>query len=307
MSRVIAGDPDADREITEPGTAMPMVKKIMGRPDSGVVTLFNLGKPDGKAGAPDGSHALRPFKVEVIGAETEPSQPEQWASILKIRRFLKPALAAAAVILIGFAIFFSIMPARAVSPEQLYQAIKGADDIHVSQFTPGNPEPVQEMWVSRSREIYMTRTGSELVLFDTAAGLRKSKATLTTATEAVSLTESKRAAIKQQIDGTLGITPSSNIADLPAGSKWSKTTNSPPEPEVRDCEVYELTWTEKNSADETVSWKWRCFVESASGQPRRTEYYRRSTNDEQYIPHRYTVIEYLGIAGIENAIEEASL
>ncbi|UCF16334.1 MAG: hypothetical protein JSW59_02530, partial [Phycisphaerales bacterium] len=263
MSSMLAEDPDADAESPELRAVMPMVTGIMERPDSEITTLFTLGKPDDKAGldAPDESYAFRPIKVEVIGTDTEASERKQMASVISLKRFLKPLIAAAAVILIGFAVFFRAPAVKAVGPEQIYIAIVGADNIHVSQFMPGKTEAVQEKWVSRSRGIYMTRTGQKLVLWDIANGLRKSKDTVDGVTKVETLTEKDSASIKQKINGTLGITPSTNISDLPPETKWNRVADNTIEPEVQDCEVYDLTW----SGGKTVLKRWRCFVESASG------------------------------------------
>jgi hypothetical protein len=91
-----------------------------------------------------------------------------------LKQYLKPAIAAAAVILIGIAIFFQTPPFKAVAgPEKIYAAIKRAENIHVSQFMPGGTKPIQEKWLSRSQGIYLTRTGQKFVLWNIADGVKK--------------------------------------------------------------------------------------------------------------------------------------
>jgi hypothetical protein len=279
-----------------------MVTGMMERPDSGITTLFTLGKPNSKAAqaGKDASYASRPIEVEVIGNES--SKREQTASVLKLKPYLKPALAAAAVILMGFAMFFSGLSARAVTPEQMYKAIEGAGNIHVVQFTSGETESVQEMWMSRSRGIYIIRTGRELVLRDLTRGIRKRKETANSTPEVETLSADESTKIKQIINGSLGIMPGNDVSQLPPGCKWEEVEEIDLEPEFQDCQVYDLIW----NMDNQVLMKWQYFVESASGLPRKVKSYRASSNDKKYEFQMEIHIEYLSDEEINAAIEEAS-
>ena len=308
ISRIIAGDSDADAESPELQSAMPMVTGMMERADSGITTLFTLGKPDGKAAqeGKDASYASRPIKVEVIGA-SKSYKREQKASVLKLKWCLRPALTAAAVILIGFAMFFRAPTVKALSgPEQIYIAVKGADNTYVSEFRHGDPKPVREQWVSRSRGIYMTRTGPQMVLWDLTKGIRKRKETANSTTEVETLTENKSAEIRQKINGTLGIMPVNDASQLPADHKWIEVDDIDLEPEFQDCKVYDLTWSKINNRGEPVSWRWRLFIETDSYRPNKVESSSMSPTDEKYIPHKYIVIKYLDEDEIKTAIEQAS-
>jgi len=309
ISRIIAEDSEADADSPELRAVMPMVTGMMERPDSGITTLFTLGEPNGEAAqaGKDASYASRPIEVEVIGAN-ESSKREQKASVLKLKQYLKPALAAAAVILIGFAMFFRAPAVKAVSgPGQIYIAIKGADNIYVSEFTPDDPKPVQEQWVSHSRSIYMTRTGQEMVLWDVTRGIRKRKETANSITEVETVTENRSAEIRQIINGTLGIMPGNDVSELPPGHKWIEVDDIDLEPEFQDCKVYDLTWSEINNGGDSVSWKWRLFIETDSCRPKKVESSLMSPTDEKYIPLKDTVINYLDEDEIKTAIEQASL
>ena len=304
ISRIIAGDSEADAESPELQSVMPMVTGMMERPDSGITTLFTLGKSEGKAAqaGKDASYASRSIEVEVIGANKS-FKRDQKASVLKLKQYLKPALAAAAVILIGFAMLFRAPMVKAVSgTERIYIAIKGADNIYVSEFTHGDPEPVLKQLVSRPRSIYMTRTRQEMVLWDVTKGIRKRKETANSITEVEMLSANKSTNIKQIINGTLGIMPGNDVSELPAGHKWKDVDDIDLEPEFQDCEVYDLIW----SLDNQVLMKWQYFVESASGRPRRVKSYRASSNDKQYEFQMDIRIEYLADEKINAAIEEAS-
>jgi len=305
ISSILAGDCEADAESSELQAATPMVKGMMERPDSGIATLFTLGKSNGNNGK-DEPHAFPPIKVQVIGANRS-SKRSRNASFLNRKLLLKPVLATAAVILIGFAIFFQAPAVKAVAgPEQIYKAIKGADNIHISQFMPGNPEPVQEKWLSRSRGIYMTRTGQEFVLWDITNGQKNIQETFGAETETLKLTKNEIATIKKKINGTLGITPFNNISDIPPDAKWKESKGVDIEPEFEDCKVFDREWSEINNAGETVFIRWRYFIESSLCRPKQVESSSMALTDVKYIQYNHKVIEYVDEKDVETAIAKAS-
>ncbi len=307
ISRILAGDCEADAESPELRAVMPMVKGMIERPDSGVATLFTLGKPeDGEAGQ-DKSYASRPFEVQLLGKDTESSERRQNASVRKLKRFLKPSLAAAAVILVGVAILLQTPPVKAVAgPEQIYKAIQGADNIHVVHSTPGKADAPQEKWLSRSRGIYMTKTGQEVVLWDTTANLKRKKEAADASAKISPLPEGDSIRIKQKITGTLGMSPFENTSEISANAEWKRVAHIRLEPAVQNRQVYDLLWSEENRRGDLVFKRWRYFVVSATSLPRKIRHFRRDSAGGKYILYSETDIDYLSDEMMKTAIEEAS-
>lgn len=306
LSRILAEDPGTEADIEEIRAAFPPVEGMIERPDSGIETRFTF--RESVESGPGEIRADVPIEVEVSGSHDDSTDRKLPASIVKLKHYFGPAIAAAAVVLVGLAFFLNGSAARAVGVKRVYEAIKGADNIHISIFTPGRTEPVEEKWMSRSRGIYMSRTAQALVLWDIPNGLRKRKETVDAATEVEPLTKDGSAEIRQLIDGTLGVTPSADVSDLPLNHKWSRVTDSTLESESQDCEIYDLTWPDRNNIlGKPVSWRWRYFVESGSGLPRRVKASRRLSADEKYVLQRDTVVEYLADGEIETAVKGPGL
>lgn len=304
LSRILSGDPDADADDREIHAAFPRITHMLERPDSGIATRFTFRETE--ESRPGQIRPLPQIDVEVVEARERRPVRGRPAAILKLKPYVKLAVAAAAVVLIGSALLLRTPPAKAVDLERIYNAIKGADNIHVSHFRPGDTEPVQEMWVSRSRGLYMSISGSELVLWDIASGLRKRKETSDAETQIVHLTESSAASIKERINGTLGIVPFSKISDVPPDAEWKRVDNKAFETEVQGYEVYDLSWSAENNDGNPVLKRWSYFVESTSTLPHRVRVYRRSSADEEYTLQTDSLIDYLGDGDIDTAIKDAS-
>lgn len=305
LSRILSGDPGADLDDREIRAAFPRITHMLERPDSGIATRFTFHEIE--ESRPGRIRPLPQIDVEVVEARERRPVRERPAATLKLKPYIKVAIAAAAVVLIGSALLLRTPPAKAVDLERIYNAIKGADNIHVAHFRPGNTKATQEEWVSRSRGLYMSISGTRFVLWDIRSGVKKSKETFDAETETENLIEASTGAIKERINGTLGIVPFANVSDVPADAKWNKVAYRDLGPEVQGSEVYDLTWIEvSNSLGEPVHMRWRCFTEPASGLPRRVQSYRASSADVEYVLQMDAVVEHLGDGEIDAAIEEAS-
>ncbi|MHC4331406.1 MAG: hypothetical protein ACYSWW_25150, partial [Planctomycetota bacterium] len=121
------------------------VYAIAERPDSGVATRFTFREQTGRgAGRQSGRmYADWPVDVQVFEQEKPADigvtkaapdavspEPKQEVSVVNLQRYIKPAIAAAAVILIGFAFFFGTSAAKAIDLNQIYRAIGIAGNIH---------------------------------------------------------------------------------------------------------------------------------------------------------------------------------
>ncbi|TKJ35501.1 MAG: hypothetical protein CEE38_15125 [Planctomycetes bacterium B3_Pla] len=298
------------------------VYSIAERPDSGVATRFTFrGQTGHGAGRQSGRmYADWPVDVQVFEQEdpvdtrvTEAApeavspEPKQKVSVVNLQRYLKPAIAAAAVILIGFAFFFGTPAAKAIDLNQIYRAIGIAGNIHVSIFDPGGTEPKTEEWASSSLGIYMSKVGQELTLWDFRAGPKKVKSSRNVAPEAVPFTEAGAAAARRRINSPLGIVPFDNMSEVPPDAIWNRVADDTLQSDTQDSEVYDLTWTERGSRGQAKLKKWRVFVDPGSNLPRKAQFYKKSPTDTEPILENELVVEYLNDLEVEAAVKEASL
>jgi len=293
---------------------------IAERTESEVVTIYHIDE-SAKAeaiGESDDIYAGFPIRVETASREDEvnseqPASPidfgtalKQRVSAKKLKPLLKTAAAAAAVILIGFALFLSIPTAKAVTIDEIYRAIEKVKNVYISNFVLDKKEPVQEIWVSRTLNIYMTKTGEQWVLWDIANGLRKSKHCATNVTEMVSLSEDGITGIETKISGSLGITPFYAISDVPEDADWGRVADKDLEAAAKGFEVYDLAWTERAYDGSVVSKKWRFFVNAKEDLPQRIEIYQMLTTDTEYILMSLMMVEYLSDSEIQGVVKEAA-
>lgn len=292
---------------------------IAERAESEVVTIYHIDK-SAKAqvvSESDDLYAGFPIRVEIACCEdkVDIEQPvpttdfttalRRKVSAMNLKPLLKASVAVAAVILIGLALLLNTPTAKAVTIDQIYKAIENIKNVHISSFVPDKKEPTQERWVSRTLNIYMTKTKLQWVLRDIANGLRKSKDSHTGVTETAQLTEDDIAGIERKISGSLGLMPFYDISEIPPGAEWHQVANA--DVGEGDTELYELTWTEKAYDDSVIFKKWRFFVNTKTNLPHRVEFYQKSAANSEYNLRSAMVVEYLGDSDneIQSVIKDA--
>ena len=286
---------------------------IAERDDSGITTCFTF-REQGQQSAQTESneYANWPIEVQVLSREglgstkaARSSAPRQRTSLLNLKRQIKPALAAAAMILIGVAFFFGTSAARAVDLDRIYKAVMRAPNIHITNFISGETGPERERWASRSLRMYMLKVGQELTLWDFRAGSRKVKSFHNVAPKAVPLTETDAATAKKTINSPLDIMPFNNMSDVPADAKWDRVADDAVQAATLDCQVYDLTWARRGSRGETILEKWRVFVDSNTNLPQKAQFYDKFRTDTEYALQNELVAEYLSDRQVEAAVKEA--
>ena len=292
------------------------VSNIAGRVDSGVITAFNI---DGSTkiisiSEPESSAAL-PVSSEIASTEdnVRDSKPAAVGIITRLKEktitsnvtpLLKIGLAAAAVIAIGFTVLFNSPAAGAVTIQQIRRAIENAKNVYIATFTD-KMELTQERWVSRSLNVYMTKTGETSVLLDVANGVRKEKIGAGH-TETLPLPNEAIAGTKKMIDGFLGLVPFADLSFIPPDIEWKHVKNNDLETSAKNAEIYELTWVERSLAGNEVFRKWRVFLDPETFLPKETEFYTKGVGDNQYVLKSIMKVEYLSDSEMKAVVDRAS-
>jgi len=293
---------------------------IAERAESEVVTIYRIDESAKAqvASESDDLYAGFPISVEIASREdnVDVEQPvptidfttalKQKVSAMNLKPLVKIGVAVAAVILIGLALLLNTPTAKAVTIDQIYKAIEKAKNVYISSFLPDKTEPTQEKWVSRTLNIYMTKTGAQWVLWDIANGLRKSKDSHTGVTETTPLTDDSVSSVEREMSGSLGLLPFYDISEIPPGAEWSQVTDEALKTAERDIEVYDVTWVGKKHGGSDEFLKWRVFVDSRTKLPQRTEFYEKLPAGTTYDLTSVKKVEYLSDNEIQSVIKDAS-
>jgi hypothetical protein len=293
---------------------------IAERSESEVVTIYHVDKSakTQSVNESDDLYSGFPIRVEIAeGGETTEVQQQtstvDFVTALKkktsektIKLLFKVAIVAA-VILIGFTLLFNIPTAKAVTIEQICNALGRIKNVHILSFTADRKEPVQELWVSRTLNIFMTKTDSESVLSDISKGIRRSKQAGVDIIETASLPDDVAANIRKAINGFLGLVPFNDISEIPTNAKWEREAKEGLGTKGEDTDIYNLIWLDKTRSGKEISFKWRVFVNPETMLPKKVEIYEKSPSDEGFTLTSIKVVEYLSEDGIKSSIEKLSL
>lgn len=251
------------------------------------------------AGTEDNLHIEQPKTINLI------ARLKQKAPALNVKPLLKAGLAAAAVIVIGLALLLNSPTAKAVTLDQVYRAVEKVRNVYISKFGPDKAEPIQEMWVSRSLNIYMTSKTSEgLVLLDTVKKHRRTKQPGRASMEVKLLSDGDCAEIEKTMAGYLDLLPFANISDVPKDANWSRVADDGLRVTEESSEVYDLTWTNKTYGGSPVFQKRRYFVDPETGLPNKIERYVQSSTAGEYTLQSEMVIKRLSDDEIRSAVKE---
>jgi hypothetical protein len=314
LSRFFAKGPS--RDTTEFSDMPAAVLAMAQRADSEVVTIYHVDESAKarKLGKADDLYAGFPISVEIIHGEDKFKKPVStvnFATALKekiaamnLRPFLKIGVAVAAVMLIGFALLLNTPSAKAVTIQQIYKAIENVRNVYISSFAPGGTEPTQELWVSQDSGLYITRASGQLVVFDTIKRIKIIKNVDAATPETITLTDDIVAGMEEKIGGSLGLMPYNDISEIPPGSQLHRVDDQIPEV-AEGIEIYDLNLT-KATYGSLVFWKWRVFADAKTSLPRRVEWYKKFTDDAEFVLETVMVVEYLdGSEEIRKVIKDA--
>jgi len=292
---------------------------IAERLESEVVTIYHIDKSDEaqSLGESDDLYAGFPISVEIAAHndKVDVEQPlssidlttalKRKVSAMNLKSLLKAGIAVTAVILIGLALLLNTQTAKAVTIDQIYKAIEKVKNVYISSFVPGKTEPTQERWVSRTLSIYMLKTGKELVLWDLANKVRKTKQLDTDSVETTSLSEDLIIDINKKISGSLGIMPFYDISEIPPGAEWHRVDNEILEV-AEEIQIYDLRWAKRKFGGSAEFKIWRVFADGKTSLPQKVEWYTRFADDAEFVLETVMVVEYLDESEIQAVIRDAS-
>ena len=290
------------------------VYSVFERHESGIVTRYNI-RESGRESTVDGSDGLYkdwPIEVQVFDNSEETQtvetgaledvtasvEPETKRKFSFLRPFIKPAMAAAAVILI--ALLFNIPAARAVNLSQISKALEGIKNVCITTFYQNESNKTQEVWISRTLNIKMQKTGNKCTLWDLNAKSEKSKNLNTGSIEITKLEDALLLNIKKTMEGPMTLLPFNSMPEAPEGAKWLPVANENTDTDISAEEKYDLIWTDKKSG---IYNKWRAYVEKKL--PTRIEWWEKKRAEEDYELLTIIRLDYLSTTKVQAAIRDA--
>jgi hypothetical protein len=291
---------------------------IIERASSGTVTIYHIDEAAKALVESDELYSGFPIRVEVLNSQRDEETAEFTSGPIladtskkKVSKpsrgpLFKTGVAAAAVFIIAFLLLISMPTAKAVTIGQIYKAIEKIQNVYVSKFTPNGIEPIEEKWISRPLNIYMTKIRNELVLWDLSNKVRKTKQVSTDSVETMLLSDSLISEIEKRITDSLGLMPFDNISNMPAGTEWKHVKSEDIKDIVKGSEVYDLTWIERKYGGSAVFMKWRIFIDSNTNLPRRIEWFQRSDTENEYTLRTLIRVEYLSDDAVQTFMKKAS-
>lgn len=268
------------------------VYDIIERPDSEVVTCFTFEERIDKGIEPEAGdlYADWPINVQVLdkaGLEPEissadigfPRSLKQRVTELNLRPFIKPIAVAAAVILAAL-ILLNVPVAKAVSLGQIREALERIKNVCITTFYQEEPNPTQEIWISRTLKVKMFRAGTQCVLWDLNGKFRKSKDLNTGSITAAELDKDALLKVAETMEGPLGLLPFNDMPEAPKSAKWQAVANENIETTIPGTQVFDLMWTEKGPDGSIVHNKWRGYIDTETKLPRKVERWEKRAEEE---------------------------
>ena len=296
---------------------------ILERQESGIVTCFKLDESarGSAVGSPEDLYEDWPIEVQVFDKsvkteaiktrDTSPAgdlavslkpQTKRKLSTLNIRPFIKPAAAAAAVILAAF-FLFKTPAARAVNLGQISKAIERIKNICITTYHKEESNKTQEIWISRTLNKKMLKTKNKCTLWDLNAKSEQTKNLITGSIVMTQLDDAVALNVKETMKGSLGLLRYNSMPEAPEGATWLPNENI--DNAIPGTEVYDLVWTQKSLNGSIIHRKWRVYTDIETKQPKRIEWLMKLAEEDEYKLETITIVSYPKEAEIQASINDA--
>ena len=291
---------------------------ILGRQESGISTCVNMDVSFQGIEIGDNMDAYAdwPFEVQVndqpdknekinankINITTSPNTAHtSWK--INLKRFAKP-IAAAAVIVLAISIFFNASVAEAIDLDQVYKALRKTINIHMTTYTHGTTELVNERWIARELNLMVAKSSTEWVLWDVGEKSMRSKDVSQQTVKTTAIQKDALTKIKQIIAMPVGLSPFDNTQKIPRTAEWHKSPYLPDSILDEGIATYDLTWASISSHGVSVYNKLRCYIESDTKLPKKIEVWQKLT-DKKYKLINTLEFDYPTENNIQSVIKEA--
>jgi hypothetical protein len=217
-----------------------------------------------------------------------------WRLVLRNRFAVSAAIAA--MILLAFALFFTMQSGKTVQIRRIYAALNKAENIHILKFQGDQTVPDQQIWASEKLgvKLFKTEGGDQerYTLWDIKNRVKMTKFLSSNSIETEPITPQMLAELEKSAAGVTELFPFSNRNNIPEDAQWSRVVLSTIRPGTI---AYALTWRAKSSTSgAAVYMEWRVFERIGTNLPERVEWYSKSRPDSDYRLEEFAVVSYPG-------------
>ena len=265
------------------------IRRIIDRPDSGIVTIFRTEESSDET-------ENQPYHIEVIHDEPvqqtpspagSPKNPETQSPAAGSKRWwFKPIAVAAAGLVIAILLFQS-PSVKATDIGQIYEALKNVQHVVMTHYEIDNPEPIQIIRISRSMGIKLFETNGELTLYDIKNRTKKIKTSPDADVQETKIDRETAQTVAKTMDVPWGLLPFNNTSELPDGAVWEKVQS-----DSEQIEIFNLFWKEKTLTGKDINYQWQCHLDPINKHPFKIEWWRKTQQDQDYKLTTFAEIAY---------------
>ncbi len=260
------------------------------RPESGIKTLFTLKDDTTVQTEQISEYPYEDWQIDVkvlkhnneSASSADDAQKESKKANTQIfssslLRFVKPLVAAAAVIAVVFLMFDGSPVSAGIG--KVYNALEQIKNVCIKSINTADNSVTQEIWISRDINVKIFKTKNNIVLWDIENKRLVSRKSISGIVEKSDLDADSLLLADKSMQVPWSLLP---FKSKPAGSVWKKVSGDSVENTLSNVEVYELTWTEQDSTSKTASKMWRGYLEIDTYLPKRVEWLDKLENEDNY-------------------------
>jgi hypothetical protein len=218
-------------------------------------------------------------------------------------------VAVAAVITVGFALFFGTLGEKSVTVGDVYGTLGKVENINVARFEAGKTEPYQQVWTSQTFKVKVLKTVGDnrvrFALWDIPNRVKMISYLSVGPVQTEAITGEMLAALEASMAVPAGVVPFADAAEIPEDAQWNRLDEPGLTAVVPGARVYELAWRQEGPAPGAATFrKWRVFVDRRGNLPRRAESYVRFDPEQEYTLETFAVVTYPAEGEIQELVRD---
>ena len=277
------------------------------RPDSDIVTTYNIENPAETVNVTDSDELYAGYPIQVEVATAQKKAAERYSDhIIHFTKALKhkimsshikslsrtgfAGLLMAAIIL--SAMFLYAPKAKAFNLAKIFNAFEHSNNVHISTYSNGLQYPINEQWISRSSNIRILKDTNKITLFDINSKTQFIKKLNSEIINKISIPDELLPVYEKAIYHSLAFTSFYDISNIPADAKWEHVTTESQEING-EPDVYELTYISQNQFNDPLPVKLSFTLKPDSDILTRVDFSRKYPGQSDYSPENTVIINYL--------------
>lgn len=275
---------------------------IAQRPSSDVLTCLRLRKQEDNAPRTKGDALYADYPVDVqvlrrtpVSSRRGSEQPFPYRlagqrAVAAMKRVPRWAVAAAAVLVLGYAMFVGTPSVHAVTLKQLYEALQKASNVCIASILPDADTPRQKEWISRSLNLSMFEDRDVYALWDMSDRTIRTKPLENGNAEVRRMSDEVFARGQKRMADATGLVPFDEITNLPEEATWERVATA----QVSGALAYDLVWTTPIPTIPPTqrTERFRFFVDPRTHLPSRLEMYSQIPTQQEPRCHKVLIVTY---------------